>query len=269
MLAHSNFICNQKAFLVDQLLLDALDPHLDSSGHLSQALLTLDAQVAQLGLDLSFVDFREVADTNRRNRANWSFMMPMFDPYIADIDPGRMFCIGGRNGRGEIVVTAAAKRFDARQRSLSEIVDAGEFFDTRPEDDPHQWRTRMRCPAADRMHGVLGYCGGVWVHPDYRGHRLPGVLARIVNVVMLGTWSPDRILGFVRSEAAGTPYHHRYGFAHASRSMRIETHGRLLIDAVLVHMSADEALAEIGSYCDRLGPQIDAGVIARGREQTA
>jgi GNAT superfamily N-acetyltransferase len=256
-------IHNLKAFSPESPVVEALTFHHDGADALEATLLDLDLHFARFGLSMRFLDFQDVAATNARQRGNWPFFMPMFNPAIVDIDPLRMFCIGARNTRGEIVVTAAAKWFDARRRPLSAIVDAQEFFANRLADDPEHWRTRMLCPAADEMRGILGYCGGVWVHPDYRGQRLPGPLAQMVNVIMLATWRPDRLLGFVRSEAEGTPYHHRYGFAHADRSMHIYRLGRLLIDAVLVHMSADEALAALVGDRD-VRPQIDAGVVGRG-----
>ena len=249
--------------------LDAFNVQHGPAGVLGRFFLTVDHRLKQQGIALEFASFAEVSEVQRRNVANWSFMNPMFDPAMSDIPADGALCIVGRDASGRIVGTGSGKRFDASTRTFTDIVDSGDFFAIRPADNPTGLATRIRAPIADRMRGTLGYCGGIWVHPDHRGQRLPAVFGRLVNACMVTLWNAEFVLGFVRSELKDSGYHTRYGFKHDEPSLVITQNDTTLIEAILLWMTADETAGDIALFLEGLWSEIDATVVAGRRQNSA
>ena len=249
--------------------LDAFSVQHGPPGLLGRFFLTVDHRLRREGVSLSFASFDEVAEVQARNVANWSFMNPMFDPAVSDIPAGGAFCIVGRDKAGRIVGTGSGKLFDASTRTFTDIVDSGDFFAMRPADNPTALTTRIRAPIADRMRGNLGYCGGIWVHPDYRGQRLPAIFGRLVNACALTLWDAQFVLGFVRRELKDSGYHKRYGFKNDEPSLVIAQGGDMLIEAILLWMTADDTAADLAQFLDGLWSEIDATVVAGRRQYSA
>ncbi len=245
-------------------LLKAFNVHYGPAQMLGRFFMNIDHRYRQQGLEFSFADFAEVADVQKRNVENWSFMNPMFDPAVADIPEGRAFCIVGRNSRGEVVTTGSGKLLNASKRSFKEIVNSGDFFSIRPADNINGITTEITAPVAETMHGEIVYVGGIWVHPDLRGLRLASLWTRLVNGVALALWEPDLTVGFVRAELDGSGYHKRYSYTNADQSLFIKTHERVLLEAVLCWMTMTDAAEDIAHFLDGLWPEVDAGVAAGG-----
>ena len=236
---------------------------------LGRLFLIIGDRLRRQGLQLEFASFEEVAELRRCNVANWSFFNPMFDPALADIPEDRAFCLVVRDTSRRIVATGSAKLIDASQRSLAEIVDAGDFYAIRPADNPTRIEARMFAPAARTMYGDLAFCGGIWVDPAVRGLRLAALVGRLVNASMLTLWNPDVLLGLVRMEAADTNYRRRYGYTHTAPSLMVYQNGEPLSDATLLWMTADDSAIELAHFLDDLWPQIDAAVVGGRREKSA
>lgn len=100
-----------KAPKVDVPFLDAFNVQHGPPGLLGRFFLNVDHRLARSGVALSFASFDEVAEVQRRNVANWSFMNPMFDPAVSDIPAGNAFCIVGRDRSGRIVGTGSGTDF--------------------------------------------------------------------------------------------------------------------------------------------------------------
>lgn len=254
---------------IDVPFLEAFNVQYGPAGLLGRFFLGVDHRLKNAGVALSFASFEEVAAVQRRNVANWSFMNPMFDPAVSDIPAGQAFCIVGRDRAGRIVGTGSGKLFDASARTFTDIVDSGDFFAMRPADNPNGLATTIRAPIADSMRGPLGYCGGIWVHPDYRGQRLPAVFGRLVNACMLTLWDAQFVLGFVRAELQDSGYHKRYGFKYDSPSLVITQNGEQLIEAILLWMTADDTAADIALFLDGLWSEINATVVTGRRQNSA
>ena len=78
-------------------------------GLLGRFFLAAEQAARQRGVYLEFGSFDEFGETNRRNLATWSQLNRAFDSSIAPIPPYRAFCILGRDRRGEVVATQAAR----------------------------------------------------------------------------------------------------------------------------------------------------------------
>lgn len=238
-------------------------------GILGRFFLVIDERLRQQGISMSFVPLDEFVEAFEQNAKNWGFFNPMFDPRVAYLPEGRLMVLAGKNAKGEIVATSAGKLFDTSSRSFKEIVDSGEFFGIKPEHNSNSFEARLQSPTAEAFEGKIGYCGGIWVRPDYRGLNLPALFATLINACMQTMWNPDYIVGFVRNEVIGTNLHDRYGFKHHEPSLVISQNGTVLIEAALLWMTAADTSESVGRFLDVLWPKIDAGIVSRDRQKTA
>lgn len=221
------------------------------------------------GITLGFASFDEVTVVQRRNTDSWPLMNPMFDPGLADIPLSENFCLVGRNPAGRIIATCSGKYLDATARSFSEIVNAGDFFSVRPDANTAKYAAHMTSSLADQMHGRLAYSGGLWMHPDVRGVKLPALFCRLVTATMLTLWNPDLVLGLLDYKLAGTNYHKRYGYTHDEPMLTFTGNGEVLLEAVLLWMTAGDTAEDLARFLDAVWPQIDAAVVAGHRQYSA
>lgn len=249
-------------------LLQAFKVQYGPIGLLGRFFLNVDQRFREQGIEFSFAEFAVVAEVQRQNVENWSYMNPMFDPKIADIPKGRAFCLVGRNKDGMVVTTGSGKLLDASTRSFKDIVDTGDFFAIRPADNAQCITTEITAPVAATMHGQIVYVGGIWVHPDYRGLRLAALWTRLVNASALALWEPDLTVGFVRAEVGGSPYHQRYAYKNADKSLLIKSHDKVILEAVLGWMTMSDAAEDVAHFLGGLWPQIDTGIATGSGQKT-
>ena len=235
------------------------------AGLLGRFFLNVDQRMKQKGITFSFVAYEEIEQVNAKNASSLGWLNPMFNPRLANVQPGETMCLAGKNSAGEIIAIVAGKHFDASQRTLRDIVNSGDFLALRPDQNADALATRITSPIADQIKGQISYCGGVWVHPDVRGLRLQALLSRLMNACMLTLWNPDYVLGFVKDEVYGTDLQKRYGYEKGQQGMFITRHGAVMIEAVLLWMTADDVAEDTARFLDVLWPQIDAAVVARRR----
>lgn len=237
-------------------------------GLLGRFFLSADGRMKDRGMRLGFISFEDLLALSERNADNWGSPNPMFNPRLVDIPPGSM-CLAGFDDRGVIKVCASAKPFDATHVPFCTLVNNGSFLALKPEFAEGGYVTTMPASEASNLHGVLGYCGAVWVHPDRRGDRLASIIAHLTNACVLTLWNPTYLLGSVEQTNFGTPVQQRYGFPHLSVSIKITKASKPVTELALLWMTADEAYAELGRYLEVIWPEIDAAVAARNRQQSA
>jgi hypothetical protein len=242
--------------------LDAIQVVHGPPGLLGRFFLQAERTVRQKGLTLEFAAFDEMAQTNSRYIDNWGHLIPMFDPRVSDIPADRAMCLAVRDAKRDIVAMAGGKYFDATERSFKRIVEDGDFFSLRPVDGQCPVVARMHAPIADSLYGDLAYCGGIWVHPDVRGLRLPALISRIVNACMLTLWDPDYVMGFVKPDVLGSDLHKRYGYERAEPSLIVHQADRKLYEGIFLWMTRTDATIDLADFLERLWPQIDPTVIA-------
>lgn len=238
-------------------------------GLLGRFFLNADRDLREAGIELSFATFEEVADVQKDSIESWPLMNPMFDPAVAELRAHETFCIVGRKASGQIVATCSGKYLNATTRSFAEIVNAGDFFSVRPERNDNNYQTRMVSALADKMHGHLGYSGGLWIHPDTRGLRLPATFCRLVTATMLTLWNVDYTLGLLDKKFIGSAYHKRYGYRHEEPTLTFTGNGKTLLEAMLLWMTADETVEDLVEFLDILWPEINPAVVRRRGHHTA
>jgi hypothetical protein len=234
---------------------------------LGRYFLTIDKITKDQGIYLGFTTFDELVTVYDQNADNWGFYNPMFDPRTSDVNPNQTMCLVGRNSFNEIVGSASAKFFDATKTSFGAIIDADGFYSLRSECNPKKISTRMRTPVVDDLHGLIGYCGGAWVHPDYRHRNFSHIYARTISACISTLWNPDYIVGAVKREVIGTRAHTNYGFAHFEPSFTVLANDQPLIDLVLLWMDQSETAIDLARFLDVLWPKINAAIGAGDRQK--
>jgi hypothetical protein len=242
--------------------LDSIQVDHGPPGLLGRFFLQVDRSAKKNGLSLEFSTFDEMADANSRNLDSWGLLIPMFDPRTSDIPPGRAMCLVARDVSGQVVATAGGKLLDASERSFKQIVEDGDFFSLRRVNGRLPIEAEMHAPVAATLHGQLAYCGGIWVHPDVRGLRLPALLSRIVNACMLTLWDPDFVMGFVKPDVVGSDLYKRYGYKRAEPSLIVKQEQRTVYEGTFLWMTRTDATLDLADFLERLWPQIDPTVVA-------
>ncbi len=225
-------------------------------------------RLQERGISLAFITFEELVSLSERNPDNWGSFNPMFDPRFADIPQGSL-CLAGYDASGEIKICICAKPFDASRESFGSIVNAGGFASIRPDKNVEQIETRMSQSFAYDMHGLLGYVGALWVHPDARGGRFASIFGYIINACLLTLWNPSYLLGSVQHSTVGTGLFQRYGYPHSMSSLIVTSHGKQAADLTILYMTRDEFTEGLATYLDEIWPKIDAAVASGNRQQSA
>jgi hypothetical protein len=236
-------------------------------GLLGRYFLTVDKIMRDQGINLEFTTFDELIKAYDQNAENWGFYNPMFDPRTSDINPNETMCLVGRNFKNEIVGSASAKFFDASDVSFGAVVDEGRFFSMRDVDNKRKLTTKMKTPVVNDLHGMIGYCGGAWVRPDFRHRNLSHIYARTISACISTLWNPDYIAGAVKPNVIGTRAHVNYGFAHYEPSLTIFSDDQPITDLVLLWMDESEAAIDLAHFLDVLWPKINAAVGTGDRQK--
>jgi hypothetical protein len=242
--------------------LDAIQVVHGPPGLIGRFLLQVDSNLKSKGLTLDFGTFEEVIEVHLNNKDSWPAYNPMFDPRIAVIEPHNAMCLNVRDAAGRIVATTAGKCWDGTHRSFKEIVDTGDFYAIKKGPGYPEIKTAIGAPSAATLKGQLVYCGGIWVHPEVRGLRLPALLSRVVNACMLTLWNPDFVIGFVLPEVLGSDLHKRYGYENSEPSLVVTTAGVKTYEGIFLWMTGDDATLDLARFLDELWPKIDPTVVA-------
>jgi hypothetical protein len=229
--------------------------------------LAVEHIMRERGIILTFATFDELIKVYDQNSENWGFYNPMFDPRTSDIDLSRTMCLVGRDQRGNIVGSASGKYFDASHRTFQDIVNKGDFFSIRPGHNSKNISTHMNAPDLKHLCGRIGYCGGAWVRPDYRGKALASIYTRTMNACMATLWKPDYLYGLLRSEVIGTVAHRAYGFTYSQPTLTIKLNDIPSVELVLLWMDVEEVSNDLIHYLDTLCPQVDGAIVTRRRQQ--
>lgn len=236
-------------------------------GLLGRFFLNAERRMAEGGVRLEFISMDELVRVYERNKQTWGALIPTFDPRISDMDAGSVICLAARDRNGEVICCTGGRRYDlAEGETLRTIVEDGRFFGLRPQSGA---RCEITAPVASELTGRLVYCGGLWVHPEWRGFRLASHFPRLIHAVAHTLWDADHLLGLVKADVVGSGLHQRYGYSSCEASFRYIVDGEVAYDGLLVWMSADELINDLARSLDLLWPKIDPRSVAGDAQNTA
>lgn len=167
------------------------------------------------------------------------------DPSYSYVHPGNAFWAWFENSTGQIVACIAHKVI-VTDNLLDEVRSHRIFFNRRPilKHYPVDLCVLKDVP---KLSGHVGYTGGLWVHPEYRGQEISGIIARVCRNLSVRHFFIDWNVGFI----ADTPSRKKmglegYGMAHSTPLLKgvFPLSGEKR-DMQMFYMSKDEILAQI------------------------
>jgi hypothetical protein len=226
--------------------------------------LKADTAARARGITLSFAPMQDLMDINRANPETWRPLLPLFDPACGGITDDNAFCILGRNGKGEIVATQAARLYRWEDTSFHEEASSLRLFYAEPERlKLKDEQVEVTAPAARQLTGAVIFAGGIWYRPDYRGRGLPYILPWLCRTYAYTRWKHDFSLSIMAEEVYKRGMAQRSGYSKADwevwlRRTPVDPDGD--IRCALVYMDSGELLDGAADFLTRFDAQVDAGV---------
>lgn len=213
---------------------------------LGRALFELEAALRIRGVALSLVSMETLLDINKREADGWAPLVPIFDPTFNELDDTNAFAIIGRNGKGEVVATQAARLFDWRTTTFKEAAEGMWMFYSNPD--------RYRLPdetctvtalAAQAITGRFVFSGAAWNHPSLRRSGLVQLLPRISRAYAFTTWNPE-VVGTVMSKSlVERGVHERVGYGNFEWGLELRGSRLGDMDLSLQWIKANEIVPDL------------------------
>ena len=213
---------------------------------LAKFVLEGDKAARQLGIHLRLRhDFEELHYINRQQvaRQTWFPLVKTYDPQYNDLTPDNSYWISGEDEHGEIILTQAGRVYYWPETTLQE--QARSMFYAGCEADQC---CLVTAPAAKLITGVALCAGAHWIRPDFRGHRLSHLLARLGRAYALARWPVDWAIALVAPILIEKGVSSGYGYKHASRSIFFPGSQWGNLEVVLAYLSAEEAYDDIAEF---------------------
>lgn len=236
---------------------------------LSRFVLEGDKAARQMGLRLRLRhDFGELLYLNEREVAhgNWFKLVNMYNPAYCDLSPENSYWISGEDEKGDIVLTQAGRIYYWPETSLAEEAHAMFYAG---HDEGHL--CHVTAPAARRIGGVVFCAGSHWIRPDFRGHRLSHLLARLGRAYAMSRWPVDWGIALVAPVLVTKGVSAGYGYKHASPSIFYPASPWGDLEVVLAYLSQNEAYDDIAEYLatelsDSMTEGLSTASVARPRD---
>jgi hypothetical protein len=234
---------------------------------LGRFFLQADTAARVRGLELAFAPMQLLVDTNRANSDTWRPLLPLFDPAFGGVTDDNSFCIVGRNARGEIVATQAARLYHWQRTSFHEEAESLRLFYADPAGcrGPGE-EVEVTAPAARRLTGRVIFAGGAWYRPDYRGRQLAQILTRISRAYAYTRWKHDFHTSIMAEAVCKGGMPQRSGYTKVDWAVMLK---RTPVDPAgeircgLTWMESGEFFDGIAEFVARFDAQVDAGIDQR------
>lgn len=234
---------------------------------LGRFFLKADTAARQRNVSLSFAPLQELVETNRRNSDTWRPLLPLFDPAAGGATQQDSFCIVGRDPRGEVVATQAARLYRWDGTSFHEEAESLRLFYA----DPAQLRrprekVEVTAPAAKKITGRVVFAGGAWYRPDYRGRQLAQILTRISRAYAYTLWQHDYHTSIMAEEVCKGGMPERSGYTKVDWAVMLKrtvVHPEGEVRCGLTWMDSSEFFDGIRDFTERFDTQVDVGVDQR------
>lgn len=173
------------------------------------------------------------------------------DPDFNDVHPGNSFWISLKDSDDRIVACQGNRCLETENFVQEFIITRRFFGDRRPV--LHYFPLEL-CDSVPVLNGRIGFGAGNWVHPDYRGKKISGVMSRMGRMLSLRHFLFDYYIGFV----VATERRRQYGIQGLGLTNRRHLlHGRypgkegdFSVDIYWMHRS--EMMSQIDQELDEL-----------------
>ena len=239
---------------------------------LGRFFLKADTAARRRGVFLSFAPLQELVDINRHYQETWRPLLPLFDPAAGGITPDNSFCIIGRDAKGEVVATQAARLYDWQNTSFHEEAESLRLLYADPERSKLPGETiEVTARDARRVTGRVTFAGGAWYRPDFRGRQLAPIFTRLGRACAYTRWKHEyQTSVMVEAMQARTGMAAKSGYSKMDWAVTFK--GSICgpteaIRCALVWMDADEMLSGIEEFLTDFDAQVDLGVGERRAQQ--
>jgi hypothetical protein len=228
---------------------------------LGRFFLLADTLLANAGVTLYRTTLAEAAATQAANAESWNMFPPMLDSRLSSIPFELSYGLLGRNERGEVVCAQGGRVYDAPGRSFSDLVlDQSFFYGDEVPPAPGLPVASVSAPSASIVKDRFVYSGALWVHPDYRGKHLAGLLPRLSRCYALAMWDTQFTIGMVREDNAVPRLLAAYGYTAIEPRFIISGLGPAPLSWLLMVMDRAELIADLTRFVDARSAQIDAAI---------
>ena len=158
--------------------------------------ILLASKVGQIGLRIRVKDDFEEWAYVLRNAPATTAVSPAFDPDFCDLEDALWLELrdGGEWPVGTITCKLVAGDF-------LQLVASGELWYGRRTGSEHAMRL-LDGPGLPTLRGQIAYFGGLWLHPDYRGHGMATYMPRLIRAMARRRWRADWHCGGVLKQLA-------------------------------------------------------------------
>jgi hypothetical protein len=235
-------------------------------GLLGRFFLWADTAARDRGVTLFFASLQDLIEANKANSDSWRPLVPVFDEALGGVTPETAFVLIGRNKRGEIVATQAARFYNWPETSLKDEAISLRMFYADPDAAFARGdRCEITTPVAESITGRVVFSGAVWYRPDFRGKGLATILPRISRVYAFTRWNSNFTIGMMADAVIAGGMAGRVGYTkveHSSVELVASPFGEMRFG--LGWMQPDELLADLAAIMDRvpvpaIGPRIAEG----------
>lgn len=238
---------------------------------LGRFFLKADTAARQRGVTLSFGTFEELLQVNSQNRDSWKPLTTIYDHRTCPrgLAHDRAFCILGRDERGKVVASHAARVFEVDDgNTLYDIAVSLRLFYDEPERMKNSGeRCEVTASVAKSIRGKLLINGAVWYHPSYRKRNMAMIVPRIARAYAYTRWKIDHSMGIVIESANDTRIIDRLGYPHREWDLKLINSSMGNGRCCLAWMDADYLLADLESWLAGFDAQVDSGVDDRRAQQ--
>lgn len=237
---------------------DALTVKHGPAGLLARFVLEGDRASRRHGVRLRLRhDFGELVYVNKQqvSAGTWFPLVNMFDPAYCDLNPENSYWICGENDAGEVVLTQAGRIYNWPDSNLEEEARLM-FYGGREKGQ----KCSVTADIAHEIGGVVFCAGSHWIHPDFRGHQLSELTARLGRAYAAARWPIDWAIALITPALVKKGVASGYGYKHAGRSVFYPGSYLGDLELVIAYMSAEETYEDLARFLadqlsDSAGPE--------------
>lgn len=220
------------------------------TGLLGRFFLAADHAARERGVYLALRhDLGALAALNRRERAHWYPLSPLFDPEYSAVTAQNSYWIEGRNAAGETVAAQAGRYFFWPRTTLKDEIESLRAFYADPERMRAPGETcTVTAPRAARIAGRVVYSGSGWYQPDFRGRALSAILPRISRAYALTRWGTDTTVSFVEYPLIAKGVVARYGYRRVEGALDWRASRKGDTEMAIVWMLRTELEADLEAF---------------------
>jgi len=211
--------------------------------NVSRFLRGYDEAAAQKGIKLSIgFDFHKYVSITKALPTKPP-TYPTFRPDRSPIKPGEGYWMIGLDKNDEVALVQAARLFDLSHSNFAEHLESLKAFYADPATQAHpEDRCSCTAPSAKKINGTVAYHGDFWLRKDFRGQRMPEIMAAVLRGVSFSMWAPDFLVGLPERWLLSKGVLAQYGHLHCEPggSVLHLVQENIVADDLLVWLTGEE-----------------------------